>query len=157
MLLARRGIRQGLFCRFDTVSPWRQLKGYRVSYDRRRRLSPAAGIIKLKSHCVPRHYAAAQQSTLLLSFRETLPVSWPRVTTRALVAYSSLPVLRATRSPRKSEISRRMTSRYATIKRVSSASNRDFIVPFIADDIRNSYLSNIIFKEKYRGLSVSTL
>lgn len=51
MLFAWRGIRQGLFCRFDTVSPWRQLKGYRVSYDRRRRLSPAAGIIKLKSHC----------------------------------------------------------------------------------------------------------
>jgi len=51
MLLARKGIRRGLFCRFDTVSPWRQLKGYRVSYDRRQRLSPAAGIIKLKSHC----------------------------------------------------------------------------------------------------------
>lgn len=51
MLLARRRIRRGLFCRFDTVSPWRQLKGYRVSYDRRRRLSPAAGIIKLKSYC----------------------------------------------------------------------------------------------------------
>lgn len=125
----RRGIRRGLFCRFDTVSPWRQLKGYRVSYDRRRRLSPAAGIIKLKSHCAAAlRSAAAQQSTFLLSFRETLPVSRPRVT----------------REPSLYSRTRRCCSCYETrirlvksksrekcaIKCVSSMSDREFITPF---------------------------
>jgi len=158
MLLARRGIRRGLFCRFDTVSPWRQLKGYRVSYDRRRRLSPAAGIIKLKSHCTAALRGRAAINVTFIVQRNVTGQPASGNYSPSLVAHSSLPVLRAAHSPRKSKISRRMTSRYATIKRVSLTSNRDFIiVPFIADDIRSLYLSNIIFDENTANFRRSKL
>jgi len=157
MLLARRGIRRGLFCRFDTVSPWRQLKGYRVSYDRRRRLSPAAGIIKLKSHCTAALRGRAAINVTFIVQRNVTGQAASGNYSPSLVAHSSLLVLRAAHSPRKSKISRRMTSWYA-IKRVSLTSNRDFIiVPFIADDIRSLYLSNIIFDENTANLQRSKL